>query len=53
MSAAMTNRSSVRGSLARYYEEVGGETEYFGKPYPEMFVAALEGYEDIAPGKES
>ncbi len=38
-----------QGSLARYYEEVGGETEYFGKPYPEMFVAALEGYEDIAP----
>lgn len=35
------------GSLAKYYEQEGGEVEYFGKPYPDIYALALEGYEDI------
>lgn len=30
------------GSLARYYEDLGGEVEYFGKPYPQIFDFALQ-----------
>lgn len=40
-----------QGSIARYYEEIGGEVEYFGKPYPEVYFEALSAYEEIAPEK--
>lgn len=32
-----------QGSVARYYEEQGGEVEYLGKPYPQLFDFALQG----------
>lgn len=31
-----------QGSVARYYEDLGGEVEYFGKPYPQIFDYALQ-----------
>lgn len=40
-----------QGSVARYYEEIGGEVEYFGKPYPEVYLEALSAYENVAPEK--
>ncbi len=30
------------GSVARFYEDLGGEVEYFGKPYPLIFDFALQ-----------
>ncbi len=33
------------GSAARYYEDLGGEVEYFGKPYPQIFDFALQDIE--------
>lgn len=32
-----------QGSVARYFEELGGDVEYFGKPYPQIFDFALQG----------
>lgn len=31
-----------QGSIARYYEDLGGDVEYFGKPYPQIFDFALQ-----------
>lgn len=31
-----------QGSVARYFEELGGDVEYFGKPYPQIFDFALQ-----------
>lgn len=31
-----------QGSVARYYEDMGGEVEFFGKPYPQIFDFALQ-----------
>lgn len=31
-----------QGSIARFYEDLGGEVEYFGKPYPLIFDFALQ-----------
>lgn len=31
-----------QGSVARFYEDLGGEVEYFGKPYPLIFDFALK-----------
>ncbi len=36
-----------QGALAQYYQEIGGEVEYLGKPYPEVFALALEDYDNI------
>jgi ribonucleotide monophosphatase NagD (HAD superfamily) len=30
------------GTMARYYEDMGGKVTYFGKPYPEHFEASLQ-----------
>lgn len=35
----------MEGSLAKYYKELGGEVEYIGKPYPEIFDFALKDYQ--------
>ncbi len=40
-----------QGSIALYYQELGGEVEYFGKPYPEIFDYALRKYPDIENNK--
>lgn len=34
-----------QGSIARYYEDLGGEVEYFGKPYPQIYDYALQDVE--------
>lgn len=34
-----------QGSIARYYEDLGGDVEYFGKPYPQIFDFALQDIE--------
>ena len=31
-----------QGLVARFYEDLGGEVEYFGKPYPLIFDFALQ-----------
>ena len=31
-----------QGTIARYYEDLGGDVEYFGKPYPLIFDFALQ-----------
>ena len=31
-----------QGSIARFYEDLGGTVEYFGKPYPQIFDFALK-----------
>lgn len=36
-----------QGALAAYYQDLGGDVEFFGKPYPDIFAFALEDYEDI------
>ena len=35
----------VDGSIAQYYQEIGGEVEPLGKPYPEVYDYALRDYE--------
>lgn len=34
-----------QGSIARYYEDLGGDVEYFGKPFPQVYDYALQDVE--------
>lgn len=36
-----------QGSVARFYEDLGGEVEYFGKPYPQIFDYALQNVDAV------
>ena len=31
-----------QGSIARYYQDIGGDVEFFGKPYPQIYDFALQ-----------
>jgi HAD superfamily hydrolase (TIGR01459 family) len=39
------------GRIAELYEELGGHVRWIGKPFPDIYVAALEFLGAIAPGK--
>lgn len=39
------------GRIAELYEELGGTVRWIGKPYPEIYAAALAALEDPDPGR--
>ena len=49
---ANPNRGSAlgvqAGDIAYYYETIGGEAHYHGKPYPTFYETALESYSQVA-----